>query len=355
MKLFYSKFLMIMSVVFLVSCLIMTPQTVKATVTVIVPSSADNYIDQLTPNAVGASGLAAGFFGGSGNRRHGLVKFDLSAVPVGAIINSATLRLTWFSYDGNPFGKTLIAYRVTQDWIESQVTWNNAKTGSPWGAPGGVWAPEHSVSATVNPPMNLVVTWTVTDIVKDWISEGRDNFGFILVPGTMTEPDGVYFLSRENGQGDVRPTLTIDWDPPPFDFSVNAESRLTITQGFSGSNTITVNLVSGLTEPVSLSVSGLPPGASASFNPQSGNPPFTSILTITASTSTPTGSFMITVTGTGSQTHTTTFTLTVNPAARPVGGVTMPTNKLEILTPYLALAGLAVAVSAVVAVKKRRD
>jgi hypothetical protein len=64
---------------------------------------------------------------------------------------------------------------------------------------------------------------------------------------------------------------------------------------------------------------------------------------------------MITVTGTGSQTHTTTFTLTVNPAARPVGGVTMPTNKLEILTPYLALAGLAVAVSAVVAVKKRRD
>jgi hypothetical protein len=38
-----------------------------------------------------------------------------------------------------------------------------------------------------------------------------------------------------------------------------------------------------------------------------------------------------------------------------VGGVVMPTNKLEILTPYLALGGLIVAVSAVVAVKKRRD
>jgi len=39
----------------------------------------------------------------------------------------------------------------------------------------------------------------------------------------------------------------------------------------------------------------------------------------------------------------------------PVGGVVIPTNKLEILTPYLALAGLIVAVSAVVAVKRRRD
>ena len=37
----------------------------------------------------------------------------------------------------------------------------------------------------------------------------------------------------------------------------------------------------------------------------------------------------------------------------PVGGVVMPTSKLELLAPFLALAGLIVAVSAVVAVKKR--
>jgi len=43
------------------------------------------------------------------------------------------------------------------------------------------------------------------------------------------------------------------------------------------------------------------------------------------------------------------------PARPPVGGIVMPTNKLEILAPYLALAGLIAAVSAVVVVKKRRD
>jgi hypothetical protein len=38
----------------------------------------------------------------------------------------------------------------------------------------------------------------------------------------------------------------------------------------------------------------------------------------------------------------------------PVGGVIAPVNKLVLATPFLALAGLIVAVSAVVAVKKRR-
>jgi len=38
-----------------------------------------------------------------------------------------------------------------------------------------------------------------------------------------------------------------------------------------------------------------------------------------------------------------------------VGGVVVPTNTLAILSPYLALAGLVIAVSAVVVVKRRRD
>jgi hypothetical protein len=44
--------------------------------------------------------------------------------------------------------------------------------------------------------------------------------------------------------------------------------------------------------------------------------------------------------------------ITVNQFA-PVGGISTPINKLEILTPYLALAGLIIAVSAI-AIKKRK-
>ncbi|MEE9459422.1 MAG: hypothetical protein V3V84_06660 [Candidatus Bathyarchaeia archaeon] len=38
----------------------------------------------------------------------------------------------------------------------------------------------------------------------------------------------------------------------------------------------------------------------------------------------------------------------------PVGGVVTPVNKLEILAPYLALAGLVAAVTAALTIKKRR-
>lgn len=38
-----------------------------------------------------------------------------------------------------------------------------------------------------------------------------------------------------------------------------------------------------------------------------------------------------------------------------VGGVTMPTNKLEILAPYIALAGLIAITSTVYIIKKRKD
>jgi hypothetical protein len=46
-------------------------------------------------------------------------------------------------------------------------------------------------------------------------------------------------------------------------------------------------------------------------------------------------------------------TQTIEPA--PVGGLITPTNKLEILTPYIALAGLIITVSAAYVIKRRED
>ena len=39
----------------------------------------------------------------------------------------------------------------------------------------------------------------------------------------------------------------------------------------------------------------------------------------------------------------------------PVGGITVPVNKLELIAPYLALAGLIAAVSTVYVFKRRKD
>jgi hypothetical protein len=102
-------------------------------------------------------------------------------------------------------------------------------------------------------------------------------------------------------------------------FSLSASpSSVSVTQGSSGSSTITVTPTGGFTGSVTLSNSTLPSGVTASFgtNPTTG----TSVLTFTASSTATTGTSSVTITGTsGALTHTTSISLTINPTG---GGAT---------------------------------
>jgi len=99
------------------------------------------------------------------------------------------------------------------------------------------------------------------------------------------------------------------------DFSISASpSSVSVVQGGTGTSTISTALTTGSAQTISLSASGLPSGATASFNPASVNSGGSSTLTFTVGASTATGSYPITVTGTGtgaSATHATSVTLTV--------------------------------------------
>ena len=96
-----------------------------------------------------------------------------------------------------------------------------------------------------------------------------------------------------------------------FNYSLSNSDNISVTQGGSGSNTITRTLGSGTTQGVTLSVSGLPSGASASFTTNPCSPTCSSTLTITTTGSTPTGTYLITVTGSPLN-KTTTFNLIVS-------------------------------------------
>ncbi len=95
------------------------------------------------------------------------------------------------------------------------------------------------------------------------------------------------------------------------DFSLSASpSTLTVSQGSTGTSTITIVPVNGFSGNVTLSASGLPSGVSAGFSP---NPATSnSTLTLTASAGAATGTSTVTVKGVSSSlTHTTTLSLTV--------------------------------------------
>lgn len=93
-------------------------------------------------------------------------------------------------------------------------------------------------------------------------------------------------------------------------------SSLNVTQGTSGSSTISVTPSGGFTGSVTLSNSALPSGVTATFgtNPTTG----ASVLTFTASSTATTGTSTITVTGvSGTLTHTTSVSLTISAVATP--------------------------------------
>jgi hypothetical protein len=102
----------------------------------------------------------------------------------------------------------------------------------------------------------------------------------------------------------------------PSDFQVNVSPpSQTALQGETLSYSVNVVALNGFNSQVSLSVSGLPSGASGVFSSPLGTPNFASTLTVTLSGDVATGSYRLTVTGSGGGlSHVANLVLTVNAA-----------------------------------------
>jgi len=102
---------------------------------------------------------------------------------------------------------------------------------------------------------------------------------------------------------------------PDFSLGISLGAQ-TITTGGSTTYTVTVTPSNGFSGTVSFAVSGLPSGATATFNPPSVSGSGPTTLTVTTTANGGTGNFTVAVTGTsGSLNHTTSGGLTVNGAA----------------------------------------
>lgn len=112
----------------------------------------------------------------------------------------------------------------------------------------------------------------------------------------------------KSGSG-LNPTCNLDWIPvnvtfTPFDFSLSANpSSDTVVQGNNITTNVTITLLSGNSQTVSLSSIGCPINASCSFNPASGTPTYTSEFKVNTNPNgtfiTPTGTYNITLRGLG--------------------------------------------------------
>jgi hypothetical protein len=127
----------------------------------------------------------------------GLVQFDLSGIPAGTLLQSATLRLFTgsFTANGNPTS-TLTVNPVQAPWTETGATWKTANGSSnSWlcGCFGGNFGAA-AASATISSSFTAgSVEWVVTGLAQQWVDGIIPNYGAGVLTGTTST---VYFNSR---------------------------------------------------------------------------------------------------------------------------------------------------------------
>jgi len=112
----------------------------------------------------------AGFF----DIARALIEFDLSAIPPQTKIKGARLSLYWNS-SGNLIDQTgdnvFSIYRITQEWDENTVTWNNQPAISNL----------HKVTVPKSTsPQQSYIDVDVTELIQDGINNPQVSHGFML-------------------------------------------------------------------------------------------------------------------------------------------------------------------------------
>jgi hypothetical protein len=196
-------------------------------------SSRDNTLYEDPAGAL-SNGAGPGFFAGAtatGAVRRGLVGFDLSSIPVGALVTDATLTLHMSSSGSTPVPIDL--HRVLADWGEGtsnaganggsgapsqpgDATWlHRFYPGTLWAMPGGDFAAAVSASQSVAGVASYA--WSGAGLLADvqgWVAAPGSNFGWLLTGGEQTAGSAKRFDSRENGTASFRPQLSITYTVP---------------------------------------------------------------------------------------------------------------------------------------------
>jgi hypothetical protein len=158
------------------------------------------------------------------------------------------------------------------------------------------------------------------------------------IPVRITGVGMFDFLHGQTGVApngiELHPVLSIIFNPSTSpDFTISASpSSLSVVKGNSATTTVSTTLSGGFNSAISLSASGVPAGASATFSPTSIGAPGSGSSTLTlASGTAAAGTYTVTVTGSGGgKTHTTTVSFTITATATPDFSLAVSPSSLSV-------------------------
>ena len=141
----------------------------------------------------------------------GLLRFDVrSALPADANVLSAKLWTYALAKDGTSTS-ALSAHRVTAPWT-SAATWIKRTATDNWTTAGGD-AASAAEDTAVAPVVGQWSSWTLTDLVRDWLDGSAANNGVLLRDGGSATVNATRFASSDYASSSVWPDLEIEYFP----------------------------------------------------------------------------------------------------------------------------------------------
>jgi uncharacterized repeat protein (TIGR02543 family) len=196
----------------------LVPQTAFAATTVSFGASKDTYIDQNQPttNFGSANDLDVKSADGhpSSNNKRALIAFNLSSIPAGSTITSATLKLYVNGAPADP--RIHEVHRVTASWLEGAATWNTTPSFL-----GSVTATA-SITSSSN---HTIVSWNVTSDVSAFVN-GTTNNGWLIKDSSenANNTEEAIYASKDQSAKPV-PELVVVYTPPVPTYTLTYDSN----------------------------------------------------------------------------------------------------------------------------------
>ncbi|MFT5142850.1 MAG: PKD repeat protein [Rhodothermales bacterium] len=183
-----------------------------------------------------------------------LLAWDLGAVPPGATVLSASVRVSVF----DPTSDAYELYALQRPWDEATASWNDASNGVGWALPGAA-GPGDASSQVLGLLRSSQTGVAVMDLnenglsaVQGWIDQPGTNFG-ILVRDYDRAQNGVDFHSREAADPGLRPALEIS-----YTLQSAPANRISVTADDGGSVSLqSADILLGTFDPVVASLAPL--------------------------------------------------------------------------------------------------
>lgn len=155
-----------------------------------------------------------------------ILRFDVyndgAGVPLGAIVVDAKLSLLQRPYEQHGSNTSTVAvYQVLRPWVASEATWQKASNAQQWSLPGANGTGDRSMVAADTAVLEVITsafewrTWTVRDMVQEWVNDPAQNAGLILIGSGDVQEFHLAACEYDPSSAEQRPLLQVWYCPPP--------------------------------------------------------------------------------------------------------------------------------------------